>query len=65
MINITSTIRTAIINNPHRADVLGEIEDVLGVARIKAKRLLFAFVYGADEEYLHAIATGPEISDGW
>lgn len=65
MINITTTIRTAIINHPHRAQIVSEIESVLGVTRIKAKQLLLAFLYDADEGYLHTLAADPEISVDW
>lgn len=55
-VRITNIIRTAILRNEVRRFQLLEIQTNLGVTRTQAKKLLFAFIYHANEDYLQKLA---------
>lgn len=54
--SIRAVVREAIINNDSRTLQLFFITSILGVTRDRAKELLFAFLYNAEEEFLLKIA---------
>lgn len=62
-VNITHIIRDSIFNNQVRRFQYLSIQNSLGVSRIKAKELFFAFLYRAQEDMLQQIAAAPDRLD--
>lgn len=56
---ITTAIRNAIINHDDRNGQLQEIMCSVGCERHKAKELIYAFIYRAEEDFLvHILQRG-------
>lgn len=55
-LSIRAVIREAVINYDSRSAQLMSIKSILGVSRDRAKDLLYAFLYNAEEEFLLHIA---------
>lgn len=56
--SVIKVVRAALIDNNDRNIAYSFIQDLLGVSRTVAKRLVFAFYYYADEEYMQQIING-------
>jgi len=55
-VSIRAVVREALINHVSRPAQLFFIMKILGVSKDKAKELLFAFLYNAEDEYLMSLA---------
>ena len=58
--DIIKIIRLAIINNTDRQGILLDISADCGCSRIKAKSMMFAFLYQATNDYLNNLLSNEE-----
>ena len=56
--SVIKVVRAALLDNNDRDIAYSSIQDLLGVPRTVAKRLVFAFYYYATEEYMQQIING-------
>lgn len=60
-LSIRAVIREALIVHESRNLQISMIKNILGVSRIKAKELLFSFLYNAEDSHLMKIAQKEDI----